>query len=206
MISYSVEQMANDVLRLMDELSVSKAAIVGHSTGGAIAQHLALNHPDRVTCIVLSATWAGPHPYFERLFKQRARILNDLGVDAYLEDGIMRAYPPRTLMENTALFTEQSSERQALFPGRVIESARIDAVLNHDLREKVSDISLPTLVICAADDQITPINFSLELAGLISGAQKHILEFGGHFVPQVAVEEYNQTVLSFLKTQAKGEA
>ena len=205
-IAYSVAQMADDVLRLMDALSIPQAAMVGHSTGGAIAQYLALNHPDRLNCIVLSATWAGPHPYFEMLFKMRARILNDLGVDAYLADGIMRACPPSVLMENSALFAEQNTERLALFPGRVIESARIEAVLGHDLRERLPEIALPTLIICAADDQITPVNFSLELDDLIPGAQKHIVDIGGHFVPQVAVEEYNQTVLKFLKTQLKGEA
>ncbi len=206
MMTYSVAQMADDVLRLMDALTVSKAAMVGHSTGGAIAQHLALNHPDRLSCIVLSATWAGPHPYFQTLFKLRSHILSDLGPEAYLTDGILRAYPPSVLMENSALLTEKSTERLVAFPGRVIESARIEAVMAHDLRDRLPDVTLPTLVICASDDQITPVVFSHELADLIPGAHKHILNLGGHFMPQVSIEEYNQTVLSFLVKQSEGES
>ena len=204
-IAYSVEQMAGDVLRLMDALSIERASMVGHSTGGAITQYLALTHQDRLTSIVLSATWAGPTPYFEALFRLRARTLIDLGVEAYLEDGILRAYPPSVLIENEALLTEKSAERLAMFPGRVIEGARIEAVMAHDLRERLTEIQLPTLVICAADDQITPTKFSHELAELIPGAQKHILDMGGHFVPQVAVNEYNTIVLQFLRAKQRGE-
>ena len=206
MKAYSVAQMAEDVLMLMDALMVPKAAMVGHSTGGAIAQYLALNHPDRLSCTVLSATWAGPHPYFQTLFKMRAHILSDLGAEAYLTDGILRAYPPSLLMENSALLTEKSTERLIAFPGRVIESARIDAVMAHDLRDQLPGITLPTLIICAADDQITPVVFSNELAELIPNSQKHIVNSGGHFVPQVAIEEYNQTVLNFLISQTQGES
>ena len=68
-IRYSVERMAGDVLRLMDALGIEAAHLAGHSTGGAIGQVLALEHPDRVRSLVLSATWAGPDPYFRRLFE-----------------------------------------------------------------------------------------------------------------------------------------
>src|SRR5690349_1825241 len=68
-IRYSVEQMADDVLRLMDALGVESAHLVGHSTGGAIGQVIALEHPRRLRSLVLSATWAGPDAYFRRLFE-----------------------------------------------------------------------------------------------------------------------------------------
>ena len=115
-------------------------------------------------------------------------------------DGILRAYPPQTLSENTALITESSEDRLAAFPGIEIEPSRIEAVLAHDLRDQVSRISIPAMVIGAADDQITPVTFSEELAGLIPEAQMVILSYGGHFMPQVSVSVYNQAVLSFLKS------
>jgi len=201
LISYSVAQMADDVLRLMDALFVSKVAMVGHSTGGAITQYLALKHSDRLSCIVLSATWAGPSPYFQELFQLRSRILNELGPEAYLSDGILRAYPPQVLCDNAVLLAENREDRLAAFPGKEIETSRIEAVLDHDLRDFVSMITVPTLIIGAADDQITPRSFADELAKLIPNSQKIILPFGGHFVPQVAVKAYNEAVMCFIQDQ-----
>jgi aminoacrylate hydrolase len=204
-ITYSVAQMAADVLSLMDALEISRTAIVGHSTGGAIAQYLALHHPDRLTRMVLSATWAGPSPYFQALFDLRRQVLQDSGPEAYLMDGILRAYPPDTLSRTPDLLTGTREERLAAFPGLDIELSRIAAVLAHDLRDQVSRITLPTLVIAAADDQITPVGFSHELAEKIPGAKKVILSHGGHFMPRVATADYNKAILSFL-TQPAAEA
>ena len=198
MIEYSVAQMAGDVLKLMDALDVSKTALVGHSTGGAIAQYLALNHPDRLNKIVLSATWCGPSPYFQALFDLRATVLRAAGPDAYLVDGILRAYPPDVLSENPDILGGTTEERLAAFPGEQIELARVAAVMAHDLRDKVSQINIPTFVIGAADDQITPVGFSRELIDKIPNAQSVILPHGGHFMPRVEPEAYNAAVLSFL--------
>ena len=81
-IRYSVEQMADDVLRLMDALGIESAHFVGHSTGGAIGQIIAQDHPSRLRSLVLSATWAGQDPYFRRLFESRRETLVTSGVDA----------------------------------------------------------------------------------------------------------------------------
>ena len=56
---YTVEQWAADTLRLIDHLGLDRVHLVGHSTGGAIAQVLAADHSDRVASLVLGATW-GP--------------------------------------------------------------------------------------------------------------------------------------------------
>ena len=55
---YNVEQWAADTLRLIDHLGLDRVHLVGHSTGGTIAQVLAADHSDRVASLVLGATWA----------------------------------------------------------------------------------------------------------------------------------------------------
>ena len=52
----SVEQMADDAVRLMDALGVDRAFYVGHSTGGAIGSAIALAHPDRLTRLVINSS------------------------------------------------------------------------------------------------------------------------------------------------------
>src|SRR3989441_10500662 len=67
-IRYSVEQMAADVLRLMDRLGIASAHLVGHSTGGAIGQGIPPGPPRRPPSPVLSPPRAGRDPLFPPLF------------------------------------------------------------------------------------------------------------------------------------------
>ena len=197
-IEYSVAQMTADVLALMDALGVDQAHIVGHSTGGAIAQQLALDHGDRVKRIVLSATWPGRDPFFQQLFALRRQLLETCGPDAYMLDGTLRALPAAWLQPRGDDLATLVAERVEQFAGMKIELSRIDAVMAFDLRDRLGEIEHPTLVICAADDQITPLPFTRELATKIAGAQLVTVSFGGHFFPQVEPDAFNQQVIEFL--------
>ena len=198
-ITYSVGQMAKDVLALMDALEIERAHMVGHSTGGAITQHIALNHPERLNRIVLSATWPGPHPYFQTYFKLRRDVLTKIGPEAYLTDGTLKVLSPASLADDPDLLTRTVADRLKAFPGVEIEASRIDAVLGHDLRDHVANITHPTLIICAADDEVTPLFFSEELAQRMQGAALHKFDTGGHFFPQVHPKYYAAAVTGFLK-------
>lgn len=90
---FTVDRMAADVIGLMDALDIERAHIVGHSTGGAIAQTLAVEHPKRVASVVLSASWTKPDAYFRRLFALRKDILLRLGPSAYVQANTLFLYP-----------------------------------------------------------------------------------------------------------------
>jgi aminoacrylate hydrolase len=198
-IAYSVDQMAADVLRLMDKLGIDSAHVAGHSTGGAIGQILAADHPARVRSLVLSATWAGPDPYFRRLFESRKAILEAMGVEAYLRASVLSLATPRWISENDALIAEQQRQQLAAAAPVEVQGGRIDAILRFDRRARLGQIRCPTLVIVAADDTITPKFYSDELAGKIPGAKLVVLEYGGHFAPVIAPDAYNTAVAAFLR-------
>jgi aminoacrylate hydrolase len=65
---YKVEQWAADTLRLIDHLGLDRVHLVGHSTGGTIAQVLAADHSDRVASLVLGANWARLDARLRKLF------------------------------------------------------------------------------------------------------------------------------------------
>src|SRR5258708_15416629 len=65
---FTVDRMAADVIGLMDVLEIERAHIVGHSTGGATPQNLALVDPQPLARLVLSAGLSKPHGYFRRVF------------------------------------------------------------------------------------------------------------------------------------------
>ena len=198
-IQYSVEQMADDALRLMDGLGIDSAHIVGHSTGGAMAQVIALDHPRRLRSLVLSATWAGPDPYFRRLFESRKQALLDSGIAEYLRGAALFQYPPSWISANDALISERHA---ALIPTSApvaVIASRIDAIVRHDRRARLGEIRVPTLVIVAADDMITPRLYSEEIASRIPGAKLVVVETGGHLAPAVAAPAYNEAVGAFLR-------
>lgn len=200
-IRYSVEQMAGDTLRLMDALGIGAAHLVGHSTGGAIGQVIAQDHPDRLLSLVLSATWPGHDPYFRRLFEARKEILLARGIEAYLRASVLVLAPPWWISANDAAITASHREQLATWPPVEIVASRIDAIVAFDRRDRLDRIRVPTLVIVAADDMVTPRHASEELASRIAGAKLVVLDGGGHFAPQITPGPYNAAVGAFLRAQ-----
>jgi len=200
-ITYSIEQMADDALRLMDALKIDSAHFVGHSTGGAIGQMIAVDHPERLRSLVLSATWAGPDPYFRRLFESRRQTLVDSGIEAYLRASSLVQTTPWWVSQNDDFLTDLHSVTAAAAAPVDILVSRIDAILRHDRRRRLLEIRVPTLVIVAQDDMITPRFYADELASRIPGAKLIVLETGGHYAPAINSEPYNAAVGAFLRNQ-----
>ena len=195
----SVSEMADDVLALMDGLGIEAAHIVGHSTGGAIGQHMALRSPPRVRTLVLSASWAGPTPLFTDLFQVRRKILLDSGVESYLFSGSLLVTPGWAMEQSYPGMEILLSERLKVFPGPEVELGRLNAVLTHDLREEIHKIQTPTGVISAKDDALTPPRMSEELAERIPGAVRALLPEGGHFCPITVADDYNRELSRLLR-------
>jgi len=196
------KDLADDLLRLMDALGLESAHLVGHSTGGAIGQHIALTNPGRLRSLTLSASWAGPTPLFIQTFATRRDVLINAGALNYLMVGTLLAAPAYWLQPRFKSAQEYFRDRLAEFPGLEIELGRLNAVMTHDLRHRVGDIRARTLVIGARDDQLTPPGMSEELAALIPGARLALLDSGGHFCPVTNTDAYNRQVLAFLKESA----
>lgn len=196
-IEHSVGQMADDLLQLMDHLGLDRAHVMGHSTGGAIGQTLALDHPSRLDRLVLSGTWAGADAYFQRLFDVRADILRRLGPAAYLRASELFLMPTFWHGHETEPeVTDAEAARRIPDPKVVLR--RIAAIQRFDRRSDVHRITAPTLVIGARDDAVTPPHLSEELGRLIPGAITIILPRGGHFFPQIAGSAFRTAVMDFL--------
>lgn len=190
--------LATTTLSLLDALQIEKTSLIGHSLGGAIAQHMAIMAPARVNDLVISASWAGPNPWFSALFQTRLEILEKLGPAAYLQHGSALGYPAWWAQENFADTSKGMAIRLATFPETELEKQRMAAVVNHDARHSLKSIRAKTLVIAAHDDSITPPSFAIELAEGIPSAQLKLLRKGGHFAPQTVLTRYKRLVLPFL--------
>ncbi len=197
-IRYSVDQMTDDVVRLMDHLKIERAHLVGHSTGGAIGQTLAIRSPERLRKLVLFATWTNADKFFRQLFAARRALLMQVGKEAYVRAGTLFLYPPSWIKANEKLIEERESLAVAAFPPPEVVASRIDAIVAFDRTAELGRIRTPTLVLCAKDDFITPAYFSEELARRIPGAKLALLPEGGHCASETTLEAFNDTVLRFL--------
>jgi aminoacrylate hydrolase len=197
-IRYSVDQMTDDVLALMDHLNIGKAHLVGHSTGGAIGQTMAARNPERLTSLTIFASWPKADLYFRRLFEARRSLLTSAGAAAYVRSLPVFLYPPWWINENVALIEEREKVAIPNFPAAEIVASRIDAILSFDRTADLPRIRTPTLVLCAKDDILTPAYYSRELARAIPGAELIELERGGHCASEASRTEFERAVLDFL--------
>lgn len=198
-IDYSIAQMAGDVLALMDHLGIDRAHYVGHSTGGAIGQALALDHPGRLDRLVLSATWPAPDAYFKALFAARADLLRIAGPMHYLRSTALLLNPPWWVRDHPKLAAIDEAQANARLPDPEILQRRIAAVLRHDRSADLHRIAAPTLVIGARDDMVTPAYFSEALGRTIGTSTTVLLPDGGHTFPVSRAARFAEIVGGFLE-------
>ena len=191
---YSVGSIAADVLALMDHLGIASAALVGHSTGGAVGQHVALHAPTRLSRLVLSASWARSCAYMRRLFALRLLVLDRLGSAAHRELSDLVLAPPWW----TAAQPEPPSAWAETTLDVEIVRRRIGAVLAHDTQDALDRITLPVLVITALDDAVVPPAHSAGIARDIPGARLAELPQGGHLIARTRTERYLAEIEAFL--------
>jgi aminoacrylate hydrolase len=189
-IDHTVEALTDDVVALMDHLGIRQAGVLGHSTGAAIGQVLAQDHPRRLFKLVLYAGWAGPDAFF---------ALQGSGVVAYQRATPLFLYPPSWISEDAGRLESLLSGLVATTPAADVLAARIDMIVAFDRRSRQREIAAPTLVLCAEDDQLTPMHLSEELAAGIPHAELARLPWGGHAVSQTSPEKFLNVALQFLR-------
>lgn len=192
--AYSIASIAEDVLRLMDHLALGQAAYVGHSTGGAVGQHLAVHAPERLTRAVLSATWARNCAYMRRLFAFRLEVLNRLGGAAYRRHGELVLTSPDWIAAQPEAAAAPNEETPLEIE---IIRRRIGAVLAHDMQEELGRIVCPTLILTAEDDAVVPAYHSMGLVAAIPGARLATLRDGGHLIQRSRARAFLETILPF---------
>jgi aminoacrylate hydrolase len=197
-IRYSVDQMTADLVALMDHLKLDKVHLVGHSTGGAIGQTLAVIQPHRLKSMVIYASWTRNDPYFARVFEARRTLLTSAGPAAYVRSAPIFLYPDWWINENLALLEEREKTTIPACPPVDIVASRIDAILDFDRTADLPGIAVPSMILCAKDDILTPPYFSRELARLIPGSELVELDRGGHCASETNTLPFNAAVLDFI--------
>lgn len=195
---HTVEALAGDVLALMDHLGMAKVHMVGHSTGAAVGQIIGADAPERLDALVLYAGWAGPDPHFDLCFKVRKDLLLAAGPQAYHRATPLFLYPSRWIGADQARLDALIAGMIATSPPAETLAARVDMLLAFDRRLHLGAIKARALVVCAEDDQLTPMHLSEEMAAAIPGARLARLPWGAHAASQTAPDAFLEAILPAL--------
>ena len=93
---YTLEQMADDAIAVLDHLGIDRAHVVGASMGGAISQIIGLQHPDRVLSLTLACTACRNHPWRRELLAGWATAATERGVGAMAAEAARWVIGPRS--------------------------------------------------------------------------------------------------------------
>jgi len=189
--------MSADLVAVMDDAGLAQAMYLGHSTGGAIGVATALDYPDRLSKMMVYASTTHGDAYRRRILGLRTVLFGRLGVEAYAQYSTLLLYPPYWINSHES----EIAEGERLTPDQLgsaeIQASRFDAILNFDRRAELSRIAIPTLVVCADDDILTPKYFSEEFVRLIPGARGHFLPRGGHALSRTEPEIFESIAIGF---------
>ncbi|MDP2993717.1 MAG: alpha/beta fold hydrolase [Anaerolineales bacterium] len=169
----SVADYADSVVGFMNAAGLSRAVLVGHALGGAIALTLAIDHPECVSGIGLIST--GPRlPIASSVLENAANPATFILAVQSLQELMHIPQASKYLKDQT--FRHLSSIRPTLFHGD------LRACDQFDVTTRLDAIRTPVLVLCGTDDQLTPRRYSESLAGQIPGAALQTIDGAGHLV------------------------
>ncbi|MHA1125212.1 MAG: alpha/beta fold hydrolase [Candidatus Heimdallarchaeota archaeon] len=190
----SYNQMAKDVVALIDELELEKPFICGWSDGGQIALEIALHFPDKVKAIVAGGVLIHISKEYKSGFQAIGII--DPGVVNY-----------EKLDETIPGFSKMLSDTHAPIYGPhywkelLVEISKMWFNPAEFLDEKVKEITIPTLVLQGDRDEYIPVSEAKRIYELIPNAELSIIPNGKHDLVMKRTEQFNSIVIDYLLRQ-----
>lgn len=181
---YTTSQMAEDLIHILDELGVDQAHIVGHSLGGAIAQVIALNHPQRVLSLSLCSS-------FDKLSKKNiflARANQAMMKMRLPMEGIVRLNIPSLFSKVATPADIDAYINICLKSPRDGFPHQVAACYTHDTSAQLAQINAPTRIIVGENDAVLPPAVSKRLHKGIKDSSLVILPDVGHMLQYEATK------------------
>jgi 3-oxoadipate enol-lactonase len=206
--TYSLEQMADDAIAVLDAVGVEKAHIVGASMGGAITQIIGLKYPERVMSLTLACTACRNHPWRRELLHGWATAATENGVGAMTREAARWVIGPRSFRRLVPAFGWLGP----LAMGRTSHAfvAQVKAILDVDetISDQLANVTAPTLVLVGNQDILTPRGDSEEIADRMPNAELVVISGAAHGFMVEHASTFNKVLLEFLGrvTRAQQEA
>lgn len=192
---YGIEQLSSDLDALFTKLNLGKAILVGNSYGGTIALQFTLDHPEKVKALILKGAFAKfdfglKNNILARGVKYAPDFLYRLSVQKHVEDVVASGEPQWAY--DYVLGQDLSVPRKTALQ-------RIESLKKFDLRDKLSEIKAPTLIVVGSQDELTGVKYQLYLGSHIPNSYIKVIKSVGHLVDILRPNEYERVINIFLQ-------
>jgi 3-oxoadipate enol-lactonase len=195
---YSLEQMADDAIAVLDHAEIDTAHVVGASMGGAISQILAVKYPDRTRSVTLACTAARNHAWREDLLTSWRDSALGRGMNAMSHEAARWVIGPRSFRRVLPalgwLGPLALGRPSHAFAGQVEAILGVDA----SLADRLDEVDVPVLVMVGNQDILTPRGDSEELAERIPTAELVVISGAAHGFMVEHATTFNRILLEFL--------
>ncbi len=196
---YTSTMMAEDVVAVMDHAGISTARVAGISMGGAIAQTLALDYPDRISSIALISTWPRFNNYAKAVYENLKKLRVTSKPEDFMELLQLWIFAP-PFYENGMNDLKEGQSGAATNPNPQSQNGfegQLDACIHHDSVDRLSELKIPTLITVGDMDIFTPPAFSEMLHEEIENSVYINFPNGGHVHHWEDLERFNIITTEF---------
>jgi 3-oxoadipate enol-lactonase len=195
---YSLEQMAQDAMTVLDHAGVETAHVMGASMGGAITEIIGVRHAERVRSLTLACTACNHHQWRKELLAEWADIAIHKGMGSMTGEAARWVIGPRSFRRVAPAIGWMGplafSRPPHAFAGQVAAILSID----DSLAAELADIVVPTLVIVGNQDILTPRGDSEDIADRIPLAELVVISGAAHGLMIEHATTFNRILLEFL--------
>ena len=198
--SLDMDEHADDIVALMEELKIDQAVICGLSMGGYVALSLAMRHPERVRALVLVATRAGA----DTADAKKGRLEQAAKVRAEGTSSVVESMLPKLLSAHSRMkLPEVVAKVRAMMEGTKPETmarALEGMAARKDYTSDLSTIDVSTMVVRGEQDEIIPAGDMELIARTVRGARHEMVPLTAHLPNLEAPDVFNGILAKYLKT------
>ena len=191
---YRMDDLAGDVVRLLDRLGVERVSFCGLSIGGMVGMCLAVRAPERLERLVVCCT--SPKLGTAVSWHERAATVRAGGVRA-IAGGVISRWFTREFQRDHPDVVARIRAALKATPAEGYAGC-CEAIAGFDVRPGLGSIASPTLVVSAAEDPVSPPKDGVRLAGAIPGARHVAIDGAAHLVNVARPEAFTAAVLAHL--------
>ena len=198
---YSLDGLADDCIALMNHLGVKRAAYVGLSMGGMVAQYLGLRYPDRFSCLVIASSSSRIPTDASPVWEDRIRLSRAEGMQSQVGPALGRWLAARARGDETIVGRCTEMIETTPVEGYV---GWCHAIRVLDMTDRLSGIGLPVHVVVGEDDPATPVAASEAIQRAIPGATLAIVPNVSHMLAIEDPAAFAGAVTPFLDRHRPG--